>query len=139
MKLRYSKRALEQIDKALGYVAEPSPSGDAKIEARLRAILALVQIQPQAGVRTRLSGVRRIFITPIRTSSTIMRATTKLSCCGSATRRGTRPQFRGGRDLLAPPSGESLPCPLDGAWVMLLNADPEKWTVGNPNRASRNR
>ena len=64
MKLRYSKRALEQIDKALGYVAEPSPSGDAKIEARLRAILALVQIQPQAGVRTRLSGVRRIFLTP---------------------------------------------------------------------------
>ena len=64
MKLRYSKRALEQIDKALAYVAERSPSGAAKIEARISAILALAQIQPQAGVRTRLSGVRRIFLTP---------------------------------------------------------------------------
>ena len=64
MKLRYPKRALEQIDKALGYVAERSPSGAAKIEARISAMLALAQIQPHAGVRTRLSGVRRIFLTP---------------------------------------------------------------------------
>ncbi len=56
MKLRYSKRA--------GYVAERSPSGAAKIEARISAMLALAQIQPHAGVRTRLSGVRRIFLTP---------------------------------------------------------------------------
>ena len=64
MKLRYSKRALEQIDKALEYVAERSPSGAAKIEARVRAILTLVQVQPHAGVKTRLPGVRRIFLTP---------------------------------------------------------------------------
>lgn len=65
MKLRYSKRALEQIDKALGYVADRSPSGAAKIEARISAMLALAQIQPHAGVRMRFSGVRRIFfLTP---------------------------------------------------------------------------
>jgi plasmid stabilization system protein ParE len=64
VKLRYSKRALEQIDQALGYVAERSPSGAAKIEARISAIVALVQIQPHAGVRTRPSGVRRMFLTP---------------------------------------------------------------------------
>jgi len=36
VKLRYSKRALEQIDKALGYVADRSPSGAAKIEPHQR-------------------------------------------------------------------------------------------------------
>jgi toxin ParE1/3/4 len=64
VKLRYSKRALEQIDKTLEHVAERSPSGAARIEARISAMLALVQIQPHAGVKTRLSGVRRIFLTP---------------------------------------------------------------------------
>lgn len=64
MRLSYSKRALEQIDQALGYVAERTPSGAAKIEARMSAVLMLVQIQPHAGLRTRISGVRRIFLTP---------------------------------------------------------------------------
>jgi plasmid stabilization system protein ParE len=64
VKLRSSKRALEQIDKALEHVAERSPSGAAKIEARISAMLALLQIQPHAGIRTRLFGVRRIFLTP---------------------------------------------------------------------------
>jgi plasmid stabilization system protein ParE len=64
VRLRYSERALQQIDKALGYVAERSPSGAAKIEARITSILKLLQIQPHAGARTQLSGVRRIFLTP---------------------------------------------------------------------------
>ena len=64
MKLRYSARALQQIDKALGYLAERSPSGAAKIAARITAILTLLQSQPHVGVRTRLSGVRRIVLTP---------------------------------------------------------------------------
>jgi toxin ParE1/3/4 len=64
VKLRYSKRTREQIDKALAYVAERSHSGATKIEARISAILTLAEIQPQAGVRMRLSGVRRIFLTP---------------------------------------------------------------------------
>jgi plasmid stabilization system protein ParE len=65
VKLRYSQRALQQIDKALGYVAERSPSGAAKIEARITAILKLLQIQPHAGARTQLPGVRPHFLDPI--------------------------------------------------------------------------
>jgi toxin ParE1/3/4 len=64
VRVSYSKRALQQIDKALGYVARRSPSGAANIEARMMAILTLVQIQPLAGLRTRVPGVRRIFLTP---------------------------------------------------------------------------
>ena len=64
MRLRYSNRALRQIDKALGYVAERSPQGAAKVEGRMMAILALLQVQPRAGVRTRIPGVRRVFLTP---------------------------------------------------------------------------
>ena len=56
MRLSYSKRALAQIDKALGYVARRSPSGAANIEVRMTAILRLMQIQPLAGLRTRAAG-----------------------------------------------------------------------------------
>jgi plasmid stabilization system protein ParE len=64
VRLSYSRRALEQIDKALAYVAERSPVGAAHIEARVLAVLAVVRLQPHAGLRTRVSGVRRIFLTP---------------------------------------------------------------------------
>ena len=64
MKLRYSLRALRQIDDALGYLAQRSPSGAAKIAARITAILTLLQTQPHAGGRTRLPGVRRIVLAP---------------------------------------------------------------------------
>jgi len=64
VKLSYSKRALGQIDAALGYVSLRSPAGAAKIEARMAAILALAQIQPLIGVRTRVDAVRRVFLTP---------------------------------------------------------------------------
>ena len=64
MKLRYSKRALQQIDKALGYIAERSPRGAAKVEGRMMTILALLQFQPHTGIKTRISGVRRVFLTP---------------------------------------------------------------------------
>lgn len=64
MKLRYSKRALKQIEDAFEYLAERSPSGAAKVEARMDALLALLRLQPHCGARTSLSGVRRVFLTP---------------------------------------------------------------------------
>ena len=64
MRLRYSQRALRQIDKALGYVAQRSPRGAARIESRMTALLALLQLQPQAGAKTRIAGVRRVFLIP---------------------------------------------------------------------------
>ena len=64
MKLRYQTRALRQIDKALGYVAARSPQGAANVEARLGAMLSLIQLQSYVGRRTSIPGVRRVFLTP---------------------------------------------------------------------------
>lgn len=64
MKLRYQKRALQQIDKALGYTAAQSPEGAAKVEARFRAMVTLLQLQSFVGRKTSISGVRRVFLTP---------------------------------------------------------------------------
>ncbi len=64
MKLRYQKRALQQIDKALGYIAARSPQGAAHVEARLRAMATLLQLQSFVGRKTNIPGVRRVFLTP---------------------------------------------------------------------------
>jgi plasmid stabilization system protein ParE len=64
VKLRYSSRSLRQIDRALAYVVVKSPAGAANIEGRMRALLTMLQIHPHAGAKTRLPGVRRIFLTP---------------------------------------------------------------------------
>ena len=64
MTLRFQKRALKQIDTALAYIQARSPQGAAKVEARLTAILALLQEHPYVGSRTRFPGVRRVFLTP---------------------------------------------------------------------------
>jgi plasmid stabilization system protein ParE len=64
VKLRYQRRALQQIDKALGYIAARSPEGAAKVEARLTAIAALIQQQGLVGRKTSIPGVRRIVLTP---------------------------------------------------------------------------
>jgi toxin ParE1/3/4 len=45
-------------------VAERSPSGAAKIEARMSALFTLLRLQPYAGIKTLVPGIRRIFLTP---------------------------------------------------------------------------
>ena len=64
MKLRYQRRALQQIDKALGYIGVRCPEGATKVEARLTAIAALIQQQSLVGRKTSVPGVRRIVLTP---------------------------------------------------------------------------
>jgi len=64
VRLRYQKRALQQIDKALGYIAARSPDGAAKVEARLTAIVTLIQLQSFVGRKTSIPGVRRVVLAP---------------------------------------------------------------------------
>ena len=64
MRLRYQKRALQQIDKALGHIASRSPEGAANVEARLAAMVILLQLQSFVGRKTTIPGVRRVFLTP---------------------------------------------------------------------------
>jgi toxin ParE1/3/4 len=64
LKLRFQRRALQQIDRALSHIATQSPQGAAKVEARLTALIAVVRDHPYVGVRTSLPGVRRLFLKP---------------------------------------------------------------------------
>ena len=64
MRLRWQRRALRQVETVLEFVAARSPQGAAQIEARLRAITTLLQLQKFAGRKTSLPEVRRIFLTP---------------------------------------------------------------------------
>jgi toxin ParE1/3/4 len=64
VKLRFQKRAVQQINVALGYIHARSPQGAVKVQARLTESLTLLQLQPHAGVRTRIPGVRRFFLAP---------------------------------------------------------------------------
>jgi toxin ParE1/3/4 len=64
VRLRYQKRALQQIDKALGCIAARSPDGAARVEARLTAIVTMIQLQGFVGRKTSIPGVRRIVLTP---------------------------------------------------------------------------
>lgn len=64
MRIRYTKTALGQIDRALGYVAERSPRAAVDIEARLQEIIAFILEYSEAGEATSLAGARRIVLRP---------------------------------------------------------------------------
>jgi len=64
VRLRYTKRAAGQIDKALDYVTEKSPQGAAHVRDRLLAVVTLLQIHPHAGHATSRAGVRRFGLAP---------------------------------------------------------------------------
>ncbi|MGH9809444.1 MAG: type II toxin-antitoxin system RelE/ParE family toxin [Terriglobia bacterium] len=59
--VRYTRRALTQIDRALAYVEERSPRGAAQIRDRLMALVALLEEYPHAGRTTSRSNVHRLF------------------------------------------------------------------------------
>lgn len=64
MKLRYTRTALLQIDKALNYVRQRSPQAAARINERIVVAVNLVLDHPKAGQATNHPGVRRIVLKP---------------------------------------------------------------------------
>jgi plasmid stabilization system protein ParE len=64
MRLRYTRPALADLASILQYVAERSPQGAAKIQARIRAIADLLLRYPLIGAVTEEPTVRRITTTP---------------------------------------------------------------------------
>ena len=64
MKLRYTRTALLQIDKALDYIRERSPQGAARINERIVVAVNLVLDHPKAGQRTNRPEVRRVVLKP---------------------------------------------------------------------------
>ncbi|WP_349631626.1 type II toxin-antitoxin system RelE/ParE family toxin [Bradyrhizobium tropiciagri] len=64
MNVRYTRRALSQIDQALSYIAARSPQGADRVRDRVVALVELLQQHPLAGRATSRPGVRRLSTTP---------------------------------------------------------------------------
>ena len=64
MNVRYTRRALAQIDKALTYAEARSPQGAVRLRDRIVALVALLQEQLYAGRTTSRPNVRRISTNP---------------------------------------------------------------------------
>ena len=62
--VRYTRRALVQIDKALTYVEERSPQGATHIRDRISKLIALLQEHPYSGRTTTRPNIRRVFAQP---------------------------------------------------------------------------
>ncbi len=62
--VRYTKRALAQIDKALTYIETRSPQGAGHVRDRIVALIALLQDHPYAGRPTTRAYVRRLPVNP---------------------------------------------------------------------------
>ncbi|WP_074128094.1 type II toxin-antitoxin system RelE/ParE family toxin [Bradyrhizobium sp. NAS96.2] len=62
--VRYTRRALVQIDQALSYVEARSPQGAVHVRDRILTLVTLLQEQPRAGRTTSRPGVRRLSVTP---------------------------------------------------------------------------
>ena len=62
--VRYSRRALAQIDEALTYIEAQSPQGAVHVRDRILALISLLQERPYAGRATSRPNVRRLPTNP---------------------------------------------------------------------------
>jgi plasmid stabilization system protein ParE len=58
--VRYTKRALAQIDEVLTYIEARSPQGAGHVRDRIVALIALLQDHPYAGRLTTRAYIRRL-------------------------------------------------------------------------------
>lgn len=64
MRLRYTPRALREIERAISYISERSPQGAQNVAERFNDILKFLQEQPLAGTSNHHKGTRRLFLKP---------------------------------------------------------------------------
>ena len=64
MNLRYTRKAVRQIDAALSYLRRHSPTGADNVSRRLMSLIAMIRQHPHAGHRTSRAGVLRITVAP---------------------------------------------------------------------------
>ena len=64
MKIRYTTPALADLTSILDYIAEHSPQGANRVQARIRATIQLLLQQPHIGVRTEDPTIRRLTALP---------------------------------------------------------------------------
>jgi plasmid stabilization system protein ParE len=64
VKLRYTLPALADLSSVLEYTATHSPHGAKRVEARIQAIIDLLMVYPNIGVRTDDPVIRRLMTAP---------------------------------------------------------------------------
>ena len=64
MRLRVTRRAATQIEKALEYIEAESPQGANDVRERIQTLFRLLTQHPYAGQATDLPGVRRLTLSP---------------------------------------------------------------------------
>jgi toxin ParE1/3/4 len=64
VRLRVTRRAATQIEKALEYIEAESPQGANHVRERIQTLFRLLTQHPYAGQATDLSGVRRLTLSP---------------------------------------------------------------------------
>jgi toxin ParE1/3/4 len=64
VRLRVTRRAATQIERALDYIEGESPQGANRMRERIESLLLLLAQHPHAGQATDLPGVRRLTVSP---------------------------------------------------------------------------
>jgi toxin ParE1/3/4 len=64
LRLRYTPRALAELDEVLTYIAERSPQGARNVRIRIDAIVTMLLQHPGAGQLTSKARLRRIGASP---------------------------------------------------------------------------
>jgi toxin ParE1/3/4 len=64
VRLRYTRPALADLASILDYIAEQSPQGARRVQARIQAIIDLLTVYPGIGSRTDDPNIRRLPTTP---------------------------------------------------------------------------
>lgn len=64
MRLRYTPRAAKELAEVLGYIAERSPQGARRVQARIKAVVEMLVRHPKAGAHTSHPRLRRLVVNP---------------------------------------------------------------------------
>ena len=56
MRLRYTRRAAEELDQVLSYIERRSSKGARHVKARIQAVIGLIAAYPQSGTLTSTAG-----------------------------------------------------------------------------------
>ena len=64
MSVRYTRRALRQLDEILDYIEARSPQGADNVKRRLQAVVQLLAEHPNVGRATSRASIRRIVVRP---------------------------------------------------------------------------
>jgi len=64
VKLRFTPRALAELDAILDFVAERSPTGARRLGQRIKTLIELLPDFPHSGQQTSIERLRRLVVTP---------------------------------------------------------------------------